>query len=281
MKPMLAVKADLSKLKFPLLVSPKLDGIRCVVKDGKLLSRTLKPIRNEHCQNLFSELEGLDGELIVGDPTAPDVFQKTTSGVMSSKGTPDVKFYVFDNWNRTGSFSTGYKMFPSSKTLIYVSQTLVNNLEELEACYEDYLKQGYEGVMLRDPEAPYKFGRSTIKSQNLLKHKPFEDSEFLVVGFTEKMHNANEATTNELGRTQRSSCKEGLVPTGVLGALVLQYGEEVFECGTGFNDEQRKEIFENQSKYLGKWVKVQHQVVGQKNKPRFPSFLGFRSEDDM
>jgi DNA ligase-1 len=284
MKPMLAAKADLTKLKFPLLASPKLDGIRAIVKDGKLLSRTLKPIRNMFCQKLFSHLEGFDGELIVGLPTAKDVFQKSTSGVMSKDGTPDVKYYVFDNWNREGGYLLNATSILDNPFVVFVESKTVNSLEELELVYEEFLEQGYEGVMLRDPEAPYKFGRSTVKSQNLLKHKPFEDSEFKVVGFTQKMHNANEATTNELGNTERSSCKDGLVPTGVLGALVLEYGEDFFECGTGFTDEQRKEIYENQDKYLGKLAKIQHQVIGQKNKPRFPSFinfLGFRDEEDL
>ena len=173
MKPMLAVKADLSKLKYPLLASPKLDGIRCVVKDGQLVSRSLKPIRNLHCQELFSHLEGFDGELIVGSPTAKDVFQKTTSGVMSSKGEPDVKFYVFDNWKRTGGYSSDLISYSTNNTVVYVESKIVNSLEELEEVYKEFLDEGYEGVMLRDPEAPYKFGRSTVKSQNLLKHKPF------------------------------------------------------------------------------------------------------------
>lgn len=281
MKPMLAAKADLSKLVFPLLASPKLDGIRCIVKDGQLLSRSLKPIRNKHCQKLFSHLEGFDGELIVGNPTASDVFQKSTSGVMSSKGEPDVKYYVFDNWKRSGGYFSDSPDYITDEHVVFVQSIVVEDLKDLEEFYEVFLGEGYEGVMLRDPKAPYKFGRSTVKSQHLLKHKPFEDSEFKVIGFTEKMHNANEATTNELGRTARSSCKEGLVPTGVLGALVLEYGDSSFECGTGFNDAQRKEIYENQEKYLGKLAKIQHQVIGKKDKPRFPSFSGWRNEDDL
>ncbi len=281
MKPMLAVKADLTKLKFPLLVSPKLDGIRCVVKGGQLLSRSLKPIRNQYCQKLFRHLEGFDGELIVGSPTAHDVFQKTTSGVMRSKGEPNVKFFVFDKWDRVGGYMDMKNIYGQHPYIEYVPSKLVGSLGEMESVYVTYLDEGYEGVMLRDPKAGYKFGRSTVKSQHLLKHKPFEDAEFKVVGFTEKMHNNNEATTNELGRTERSSCKEGLVPTGVLGALVLEYGETTFECGTGFTNEQRKDIYANRDKYLGKLAKVQYQTIGVKDLPRFPSFQGFRNEEDL
>ena len=58
---------------------------------------------HKHVQALFRHLQGVDGELIVGNPTAHDVFQKTTSGVMSKEGEPDVTLYAFDMWNQTGS----------------------------------------------------------------------------------------------------------------------------------------------------------------------------------
>jgi DNA ligase-1 len=100
MKPMLAGKAeDVSKVKFPTLVSPKLDGIRALVIDGVVVSRNLKPIPNRYVQKLFSMYEGYDGELIVGSVNGPNVFRETTSGVMSEDGTPDVKFMVFDRWD--------------------------------------------------------------------------------------------------------------------------------------------------------------------------------------
>ena len=84
-KPMLAgTHSDVAKLIFPLLASQKLDGLRATAQDGVLLSRSLKPLPNKYVQELFKNLpQGLDGELIVGDPFAPDAFRKTTSLVMS------------------------------------------------------------------------------------------------------------------------------------------------------------------------------------------------------
>jgi len=97
-RPMLAAKTDGENITYPCLVSPKLDGVRAIVRHGQVVSRTLKPIPNTHVQRLFGRaaLEGLDGELIIGDPTAEDVYRKTVSGVMSEDGKPEVKFYVFD-----------------------------------------------------------------------------------------------------------------------------------------------------------------------------------------
>ncbi len=51
-KPMLAdaIEPDKYPLRFPLFVSPKLDGVRCVVRDGVAYSRSLKPIPNQFVQ---------------------------------------------------------------------------------------------------------------------------------------------------------------------------------------------------------------------------------------
>ena len=93
---MLAIEVDFNKLRYPVYTQSKLDGIRVIIKDGVVYSRSLKAIPNKHVQALFRNLHGLDGELIVGNVTAHDVFQKTTSGVMSKDGEPDVTLYAFD-----------------------------------------------------------------------------------------------------------------------------------------------------------------------------------------
>ena len=51
-KPMLLPREtpDLDKLQYPIIASAKLDGIRCLIKDGVALSRTLKPIPNKSIQ---------------------------------------------------------------------------------------------------------------------------------------------------------------------------------------------------------------------------------------
>lgn len=97
-KPLLSCEVPLEKVNFPIYVSTKFDGIRALVIDAVVYSRSLKPIRNKHVQKLFGKhkYNGFDGELIVGDIYAKDVFQKTTSGVMSEDGEPDVTYYVFD-----------------------------------------------------------------------------------------------------------------------------------------------------------------------------------------
>lgn len=287
-KPMLAVEADLDSIRFPVFVDRKLDGIRALVKDGEVVSRSLKPIRNKHVQRLFSHLEGYDGELIVGSPTASDVFQVTTSGVMSTEGEPDVTFHVFDLWNHPEDFHTRNAILAAMNEegkegdhVEVVKGDMGYTREDVLRLHEQYIEEGYEGTMLRSPEQPYKFGRSTKKSQHLLKLKNFVDDEFVVVGFKERLHNANELTTNALGYAERSGHSENKIPMGTLGSLILENGDDTFDCGTGFDDKTRQWIWDNREDLVGKLVKVKYQTVGVKDKPRFPVYLSFRDPDDI
>ena len=282
-KPMLAVEANLDKLRFPCIGSPKLDGIRCVI-ENEVLSRSLKPIRNKYVQGKFSGLTGFDGELIVGEPTDPQVFTKTSSGVMSFDGEPDVKLFVFDDWKNGGTYYERFmnRKFQEFEDVVFVESTVLECIDDVLKYMDECVVKGFEGIMLRDPLKDYKFGRATVNSQELLKMKNFSHDEYLIVGMTELMHNHNEPIVNALGRTERSTSKSGLTPSGILGALILQYDDELtFECGTGFSLDVRREMFQNKHKYLGELARIKHQESGAKDLPRFPVFDGIRNRDDL
>ena len=264
---------------------------RALVIDGVVYSRSMKPIRSRQVQELFGkpEYNGFDGELIVGNPFAKDVFQRTTSSVMSEDKPDSVVFYVFDLWDmpdqefRTRRLHLQMKMkqYGWDNPLCSPAPRLCENKEEVLDELAKIERVGGEGLILRSPYSGYKYGRSTQKQGWLLKVKFFEDDEFEVIGFEERMHNTNEAKKNELGHTERSSAKEGLVPMDTLGSLVLKYGDTSFKCGTGFSDELRKEIWDNKERYLGKLAKIRYMSVGSKTLPRIPSFKGFRDREDL
>ena len=77
-KPLLSCEVSVDNINFPIYVATKFDGVRALVIDSVVYSRSMKPIRNEYVQKLFGkpEYNGFDGELIVGDIYAKDVFQK-------------------------------------------------------------------------------------------------------------------------------------------------------------------------------------------------------------
>jgi len=177
---------DLSKLRFPCALSLKLDGIRCVINGNKPLSNTLKPIRNAHINNCLSNISGLngfDGELLLTNlenHNVPGVhpFNDVSSAVMNGSGTPMFTLWVFDSWADPNQFKERYEKlhynFQGNNYNTYIKllpQTICNNLKELAAFEEKALEDGYEGIMIRELTGKYKFGRSTLKGQELLKRK--------------------------------------------------------------------------------------------------------------
>lgn len=292
-KPLLAATIeDLTKVNYPCCVVEKLDGLRCIIKDGVAYSRSMKPFRSKAVQEKFGkpEYDGLDGELIYGFPTDEDVFNKSTSFCMSGKipegmSLDNIRFYAFDRYDLEEPFSSRLAKVVDDPAhgVFRLEHTLVSAPEEVSEFEAKCLKAGYEGIILRSIDGKYKQGRSTLKEGILLKRKIFKDAEFTVVGFKEKMHNQNEASINELGYTERSSCKENLVPANTLGSLTV-HNEEfgTFDVGTGFDNTLRKEIWENQDKWIGKLVKVKYfQTDNADYQIRFPVYIGVRHEDDL
>lgn len=301
LRPLLAAKIDdeqqLHNLQYPLLISPKLDGIRLRI-DPELggVSRTHKPIPNAHLQQIIKKhinwLKYLDGEIIIGDPTAADVFNKTQSAVMTRTGNPSFAYYVFDHWfdNRTpysGRLAIveevikrhGHNLSSEEGTIHIVPQRAVICVSDVLKLEEEYVEEGFEGIILRNPNAPYKNGRSTFKEQTLLKFKRVEDGEAVIVGFEALERNNNVQTRDAFGLAKRSSHQEGRVAVELLGNLIVEhptFGR--FSIGSGFDVDTRDEIWRNQVHYLGKTITFKYQLVGIKDKPRFPIFKGFRHD---
>lgn len=294
-KPMLASPMDITKLKYPLIASSKLDGVRAIVKNGVVLSRSLKPIPNKHVQALFGKYENLDGELSSGDPTAPNVYNKTVGDVMRIEGTPDITFYVFDH---VGSTDTAYLIrktlaqaavdAANDDKLRMLEQTYVHTEQELLDLEIHYLHLGFEGMMVRDGMAHYKFGRATPKSNALMKIKREEDSEATIISVYEQMDNQNEKVINELGRSSRSSKKENLVPANTLGGFTVLWKGITFNCSCGVLDhDERKTLWDARDSLHGKLLKFRYFGYGAKPNedgqivPRFPRALGLRHPIDM
>ena len=287
MKPMLAVEAeDFEALTYPLLASYKLDGIRCLITGEGPRTRSLKPVPNKHIAALLAKLpEGLDGELVVLKDNGDVDFRATTSAVMSHDGEPKFEYRVFDLFNAEGPFCLrGGLLYELSlpKWVKVVKQMSVSSATDVEDLFMQAIREGYEGLILRCPDAPYKHGRATLKSQWMLKVKPWKDAEATIIGVVEACENTNEATTNELGRTQRSSAQAGKVPKGTLGALLVEHPRwpKPFEIGTGFDDEEKLALW-NDKNLIGKLVRFSYVDAGGYDVPRHCSYQGIRDERDI
>jgi hypothetical protein len=83
MKPLLATNYDESKLVFPLIAQPKIDGVRGLTIQERLVGRSLKTHANLFVTKLFSQpaYNWLDGELTTFDITSPACCRITTGDI--------------------------------------------------------------------------------------------------------------------------------------------------------------------------------------------------------
>jgi len=296
----------LKNMAYPIACSAKLDGIRALAIGTGVLSATLKPLGNIYMQECLNDdlLAGLDGELVVGLPYADpnveddDVFNRTSGAIRRSKGEPDFKFYVFDDFTHPElSYQTRWlniidNVVPSSMNpflnpyVIILEQRICYTFEEAIAYEEELILQGYEGMMARTLHDIYKEGRVTVLQGHILKRKPLEQDEAIVVGVYEQMKNNNEKVKDALGNGVRSAHKENKAGKGTLGGITLRSPrwEGTFNCGTiiGGTKEWRQEMWNNPEKIMGKIMTYIYQGYGSIDKPRQPRAKAeFRSADDI
>ena len=89
-------------------------------------------------------------------------------------------------WNQTGkTYESRYNILLEviyQQPQVYdVRYNTINTHKELLAYADIQISAGYEGIMLRNPNTTYKYGRATNNTQELLKYKLFEDSELNVL----------------------------------------------------------------------------------------------------
>lgn len=285
-----------TKLRYPVAVSPKLDGIRVVIHpELGPVTRKLKPVPNVHMREILAKLpKGYDGEVITlagnvdneGITTWKEKpFNSIQSDVMSRSGTPRFRYYVFDCCTlnmpfteRMATIHTWTIQGHIDMEVVYLEQEIVHNAEVLALVLEEHASQGYEGSIIRDPNGRYKQGRSTLKEGIMVKYKEWEDAEGTIIGFKELRKNANELTRDELGYAKRSSHKDGKIPMGTLGAVILSTPWGELDVGSGFDSTQRSIIWNTRDAHLGRVVTFKFQPFGMKDKPRFPIWKGFRPE---
>ncbi len=141
--------------------------------------------------------------------------------------------------------------------------------------------------MIRHLKRPYKYGRSTksVKDQGLIKIIRVSDDDMKILSFVEQMFNGNEATTDNLGHTKRSSAKEGKTGKGTLGAMWVEMADgQKMKVGSGWSHEKGQEMWDNPEKYIGTFIKVRHRSGtgdGGYDAARFGVYLGPRSPIDM
>lgn len=301
-------------IQFPQLVSPKVDGIRAVVREvteqdfttlteegptsgliatPTVLSRNLEKFRSAQVAQRFGDMLHCDGELAY-DPTAPDCLHVTQSHVSSfNKPCETLKYYVFD-WCEDAMCMepyylrleklTGFVEMRQNPFVEVLPQLHVDTLDELLAAEEEYLAQGFEGIMFRSPVGHYKHNRATYRENLIYKLKRFTDSEAYIVDIVEGETNTNARETDARGFSKRSSAKVGMVPNGMVKHFVckdIKTGEDVNVMPGVLKHAQRKYILENNEEFIGKILTYRYFGYGVKDRVRFSRFIAFREKWDM
>jgi DNA ligase-1 len=312
MKPMRACDYVEEKLVFPLMVQPKIDGVRAVHLTGSLTGRSLKPFGNKYVTARFSHpaLAWLDGEMAAEHACHPDLCRLTTSALSSHNGEPYVLWHLFDYahpdlldkpyFHRLGKLNERVEELKVevphlAAHLRVIKWELCSSMESLNFLDSGMLGMGYEGTIVRALKGKYKQGTSTAREGGLLRIKRFVDFEFVVTDIIEGDSNQNEATINALGHTERSTHQANMIPNGMIGAMVgktlnvVKDGDtvlfapgEIVRVGAGcLTHEQRKYYFEHQKEFTDQIHKAKFFPKGIKDKPRFPTWQTFRDQVDM
>ena len=285
---------DIQNVPYPVICTPKIDGIRAFTLDHTATSRNGKEIPNIYISQKIGSLEdGLDGEIVTFTDGKMDDFNTVQSKVMSVHGKPEFQYKIFD-YVEAGT-NKPYKIrlrqlqdffedgMPS--WCRFVECTLCTNPEELEAYETECLLNGYEGICMRRPDARYKGGRSTWNEFYLAALTRWTREECEVIGFEEMYENTNEQTLDAFGMSERSSHQAGMLGKDTLGAFIVQDMKtgNKFKVGggQGVDTSFRQEVWDNKIDYIGKIMTYKYKGFGMKNLPRHPQFVGWRYENDM
>jgi DNA ligase-1 len=310
MKPLLAANYVESKVVFPCGAQPKIDGVRGLTTEGGLTGRSLKKHKNKYTTAFYRipEYAFLDGELAAGPETDPDLCRVTSQVLRTIQGEPFTLWHLFDCLHKHvihGPYIERYKYLAqkisheqSQGRMMHarlVPMQICESLEQLLYWDTLWLEMGYEGTIIRGLQALHKEGRSTVTQGQLLRIKRFIDAEAMVVSLEEGTRNENEAQTNELGRTFRTSHQENKVNNGVVGNMqcrmladveyegeIILRKDQIVTVSPGAMDHcKRKHYWDNPTELVGHVIKFKFFPKGIKDKPRFPTYQAHRDDADM
>lgn len=277
---------DLNDVKYPCYASIKYDGFRVAIKDGKTVLNSLRELDNVHARNKLTsipELEAHDGELVMLPLNDNKCFNRCQSAFRAAKGEPEFHFVVFDRINEL-TFEERWVNHtkPDYPDWVIVDTPVkIENREQLDMYVDEVLADNHEGVCLRQGESLYVYGRATFTKQQLLRIKPMETAEGEIVDFECEYENTNEATVNALGRSKRSSAKDGKVAKDTLGKLICKTERWGLVSISGFSDDFADEVWQNKEKYRGELATFNFQEIGSIDQPRLAKFKGIRARADM
>ena len=251
------------KVKFPIYTQPKLDGIRCIIREDGMWSRNGKQIIS--APHIYEALKPwfeqnpdliLDGELYANKDVADfntiiSCVRKTKPTAADLETSKKIQYWVYDIPSVDGTFIERFEElrdFNLPDCCVKVQTDQVDNLNDLHAYYFDYVSAGYEGQILRT-DSLYENKRS----KSLLKHKSFVDAEFTILGVIEGKGNL----------------------TGKVGKLQFEINGKPFESAVNGDWEYLAELLKRND-LIGKQATVKYFELTEDGIPRFPKVIAIR-----
>ncbi len=235
-------------------VQPKLDGVRLLVgkQNGEImvLTRTGKPVTGMTRIPDASHMR--EGEWLDGEAYSPYLtFEEISGKFRKNASCPELEFHIFDRFminNTEEPFQSRVKDLSQWPCPV---MTMLIHRDRIEEMHDNFVADGYEGIIIREPDSPYEIG---YRSKNLLKFKKFDTDEFKIV-----------------------DCVEG---------TARDTGTAIFVCvcdnGKTFNVRPkgphaiRSSYWSNRKDYMGKLLTVQYQGTSVDTIPRFPVGITIR-----
>lgn len=236
------------------LASEKLDGVRAIWDGQTLRFRSGKTINAPGWFLAGLPKQPLDGELWIARGQFERVSGIVRCEIPDNAAWREVRYMIFELPGAPGPFSERAEQIrrivrqANVPWLFEIKQFFSVDRRVLKKRLDEVVRAGGEGLMLHLADAPYETGRSDV----LLKVKPWQDAEAVVIG-------------HQPGKGRFA---------GMLGALKVRTPEgKEFLLGTGFSAGQRRE-----PPALGAIVTYRYRDLTSKGLPRFASFLRIRDE---
>ena len=254
--------------------STKLDGIRCFIfvdNDGNCTfeSRTGKEFKYFQHIELEVQSKNITNAILDGELYSENIsFKKICSLVNSDDYVPEedveIKFYIYDmilNNNLDETFENRYKRYSSifdtniENHIISVTQTLVKSEEDMKILAAQFVSENYEGLMLKQGDAKYDFGKRSVA---LLKYKEMHSAEFKIKDIF--------VAENDPDRVQ------------IELYINPENTEETFKIGTlkGNKEDNYNNYYCNRDNLINKWLTVNYQTLTSYGVPLFPVGIGIR-----
>lgn len=254
-------------------VSPKMDGLRCIINREGAWSRlgnkfSAFPHIPRELQALINEDPDLvlDGECYAH--ALKNDFDKIISLAKKQTPTPEelqesedkLEYWIFDCPTAPGGYHERYQWlkknieerFKGNKWIKLCEHKLIYSEAELETYLAECIQQGFEGCMMNLPDGEYEVDK---RSYFILKYKLFQDAEFEIVDVIE-------------GDGNRS---------GMMGKLVFKLPRGgTFDCDSMGNRELYRRMLQDKKKLIGMKATVRFQNYTPEGKPRFAKVRAIR-----